>query len=318
MEEYFQSPAPSVSSKRILYTASSWAKSNLIFLQETGSLRAIRPHVSRRDNLQSYLCMMVLDGSGYIEYEGQRYDMKKGDCAFIDCMRSYSHSTGMKKRAADCGNIKNSDRVLPDNAAGEVDKENSIGGLWSLQWVHFYGENMPAIYEKYVERGGLPVFTPENGGQYTDIFSRLYNIAGSEDYIKDMKLNAVLNELLAIIMEQSWHPENKNIGKKRRELVEVKAFLDGHFTEKITLDSLAASFYIDKFYLSKIFKETYGTTINAYILSKRITQAKRFLRFTDLSIDEIGSRVGMNDANYFSRSFKKLEGISPSEYKKTW
>lgn len=88
--------------------------------------------------------------------------------------------------------------------------------------------------------------------------------------------------------------------------------------EKITLDSLAASFYIDKFYMSKIFKETYGTTINAYILSKRITQAKKMLRFTELSIDEIGSRVGMNDANYFSRSFKKLEGISPSEYKRTW
>ena len=285
MEEYFQSPSPSVSSRRILYTASSFAKSNLIFLQETGSLKALRPHVSRRDNLQSYLCMMVLDGSGYIEYEGRHYDMKKGDCAFIDCMRSYSHSTG--------------------------------ADVWSLQWVHFYGENMPAIYEKYIERGGLPVFTPENGERYADIFSNLYNIAGSEDYIRDMKLNALLNELLAVIMEQSWHPENASGGKKRRELVEIKSFLDEHYMEKITLDSLAASFYIDKFYMSKIFKETYGTTINAYILSKRITQAKKMLRFTELSIDEIGSRVGMNDANYFSRSFKKLEGISPSEYKRT-
>ena len=229
---------------------------------------------------------MVLDGSGYIEYEGRHYDMKKGDCAFIDCMRSYSHSTG--------------------------------ADVWSLQWVHFYGENMPAIYEKYIERGGLSVFTPENGERYEDIFSNLYNIAGSEDYIRDMKLNALLNELLAVIMEQSWHPENASGGKKRRELVEIKSFLDEHYMEKITLDSLAASFYIDKFYMSKIFKETYGTTINAYILSKRITQAKKMLRFTELSIDEIGSRVGMNDANYFSRSFKKLEGISPSEYKRTW
>ncbi len=316
MEEYFQSPSPSVSSKRILYTASGWAKNNLIFLQETGSLRAIRPHVSRRANLQSYLCMMVLDGTGYIEYEGQRYDMKKGDCAFIDCMRSYSHSTGMGKRAVDSETEHG--RVLTWDVVSDAKKESVENSLWSLQWVHFYGENMPAIYEKYIERGGLAVFTPENGDRYAEIFSQLYNIAGSEDYIRDMKLNAVLNELLAVIMEQSWHPENKSVGKKRRELVEVKAFLDEHYTEKITLDLLAASFYIDKFYLSKIFKETYGTTINSYILSKRITQAKRLLRFTDLSIDEIGSRVGMNDANYFSRSFKKLEGISPSEYKKTW
>ena len=37
-----------------------------------------------------------------------------------------------------------------------------------------------------------------------------------------------------------------------------------------------------------------------------------------MSVDEIGSRVGMNDANYFSRAFKKIEGISPSEYRKAW
>ena len=316
MEEYFQSPSPSVSSKRILYTASSWAKNNLIFLQETGSLRAIKPHVSKRDNLQSYLCMMVLDGSGYIEYEGRHYEMVKGDCAFIDCMRSYSHSTGMSTKSVTHAVVKS--RTIHESCAYDMEKENMSEGLWSLAWVHFYGENMPAIYEKYIERGGLSVFTPEDGKRYTDIFSRMYAMAGSEDYIRDMKLNALLNELLAVIMEQSWHPENLSGGKKRRELVEVKAFLDEHYTEKITLDALAASFYIDKFYLSKIFKETYGTTINSYILAKRITQAKRLLRFTELSIDEIGSRVGMNDANYFSRSFKKLEGISPSEYKKTW
>lgn len=316
MEEYFQSPSPSVSSKRILYTASSWAKNNLIFLQETGSLRAIKPHVSKRDNLQSYLCMMVLDGSGYIEYEGRHYEMVKGDCAFIDCMRSYSHSTGMGTKSVNHDVVKS--RAMLESREYGMEKENMSEGLWSLAWVHFYGENMPAIYEKYIERGGLPVFTPEDGKRYTGIFSRMYAMAGSEDYIRDMKLNALLNELLAVIMEQSWHPENLSGGKKRRELVEVKAFLDEHYTEKITLDALAASFYIDKFYLSKIFKETYGTTINSYILAKRITQAKRLLRFTELSIDEIGSRVGMNDANYFSRSFKKLEGISPSEYKKTW
>lgn len=316
MEEYFQSPSPSVSSKRILYTASSWAKNNLIFLQETGSLRAIKPHVSKRDNLQSYLCMMVLDGSGYIEYEGRHYEMVKGDCAFIDCMRSYSHSTGMSTKSVTHDVVKS--RTIHESCAYDMEKENMSEGLWSLAWVHFYGENMPAIYEKYIERGGLPVFTPEDGKRYTDIFSRMYAMAGSEDYIRDMKLNALLNELLAVIMEQSWHPENLSGGKKRRELVEVKAFLDEHYTEKITLDALAASFYIDKFYLSKIFKETYGITINSYIFAKRITQAKRLLRFTELSIDEIGSRVGMNDANYFSRSFKKLEGISPSEYKKTW
>ncbi len=300
MEEFFQTPSPSVSSRRILYTPSTWAKSNLIFLQETGSLQAIRPHVSTRHNLQSYLCFVVLEGKGCLEYDGRRYEMAQGDCAFIDCRKRYSHITGS----------------TGESGRNAGDGEGS--GLWSLKWAHFYGANMQAIYDKYLERGGQPVFKPENISVYTELLEKLYELAASEDYIRDMRINSTLSELLAFIMEQSWHPENITISKKRLDLVNVKSYLDEHYTEKISLDDLSSRFFIDKFYLSKIFKDAYGTTINAYVLSRRITEAKKLLRFTDMSIDEIGSRVGMNDANYFSRSFKKLEGISPSEYKRLW
>lgn len=74
----------------------------------------------------------------------------------------------------------------------------------------------------------------------------------------------------------------------------------------------------DKFYLSKMFKETYGTTVNNYLISKRITRAKQLLRFTDMTVDEVSAAVGMGDANYFSRMFRKVEGSSPREYRKQW
>ena len=91
-----------------------------------------------------------------------------------------------------------------------------------------------------------------------------------------------------------------------------------HYTEKIALDDLSEHFFINKFYLSKIFRETYGTTVNNYLISKRITRAKQLLRFTDMTVDEVGAAVGMGDANYFSRMFRKVEGISPREYRKQW
>ena len=50
----------------------------------------------------------------------------------------------------------------------------------------------------------------------------------------------------------------------------------------------------------------------------RITRAKQLLRFTDMTVDEIGVAVGMADANYFSRMFRKVEGSSPREYRKQW
>ena len=78
------------------------------------------------------------------------------------------------------------------------------------------------------------------------------------------------------------------MSRKRMELAAVKEYLDEHYTEKIMLEELAEKFFINKFYLSKIFKETYGTTVNNYLISKRITRAEQRLRFTDMTVDEVG------------------------------
>lgn len=286
MQELFFNNASSVQSERILYTPSSFARGALLHLQEVGSLKALHPHTSMRADLVSYLCFLVLDGEGYLMYEGQQYPLKQGDCVFIDCRRAYSHSTSEH--------------------------------LWSLTWCHFYAPFLPAIYEKYKERGGLPVFHPENVGAFKKILDQLYQLAASSDYIRDMRINESLSALLTLVMQESWNPENSAVSPKRMELVAVKAHMDEHYTEKITLDDLESQFFINKYYLLKIFKETYGTTISSYLISKRITRAKQLLRFTQLTIDEIGCAVGMDGAGYFSRMFKKAEGISPREYRKQW
>lgn len=285
-QELFTPQSPSVHSSRILYTPSPFARTSLLHLQEVGSLQAIRPHTSTRTDLVSFLCLVVLSGSGKLTYEGKDYELKTGDCAFIDCRKAYSHSTS--------------------------------DDLWALQWCHFYAPSLPAVYEKYKERGGLPMFHPEDIKPFTSILTELYDIASSSDYIRDMRINEKLAALLTLLMEQSWHPESVTISRKRMELSAVKDYLDEHYTEKIVLDDLSERFFINKFYLTKIFKETYGTTINSYLISKRITGAKQLLRFTDKTVDEIGNAVGMEDANYFSRMFRKVEGISPSEYRKQW
>ena len=97
-QNYFTNQPSSVSSNRVLYTPSSFARSSLLFLQETGNLVAIRPHTSSRVNLSSFLFFIVTSGSGELEYEGAVYSLSSGDCVFIDCEKAYSHSTGMDGR----------------------------------------------------------------------------------------------------------------------------------------------------------------------------------------------------------------------------
>ena len=157
----------SVDSKRIVYTASPFAKASLLFLQETGSLTALKPHTSTRSKLASYLFFIVVDGQGALEYGGKKISLAPGDCVFIDCMEPYSHITS-----------KN---------------------LWKLQWVHFNGETMPGIYGKYQERGGQPVFRPQNIEEYKNILDAIFSISASEDYLRDMKINEQLSSLLTKI-----------------------------------------------------------------------------------------------------------------------
>ena len=310
----------SVRSSRILYTPSPFARSSLLHLQEVGSLTAIRPHTSKREKLQSYLCFMVEDGEGDLVYEGKTYELRSGDVVFIDCRKAYSHSTGMNLNA----------------------------GLWSLRWCHFYGPSMPAIYAKYCERGGQPVIRGNDMGrradmghgadmargadvarradapcgadvsQYSTILTDIYTLASSSDYIRDMRINGKLNDLLTLLMESSWHREAHTNAPKKMDISSVKSFLDEHYKEKLSLESVASHFFIDKHYLSRLFKEQYGVTLVTYLQQVRITHAKRMLRFTDKSIEEIGLECGIGELNYFSRVFKKLEGVSPSEFRRVW
>lgn len=276
-----------VASSRILYTPSAFARSNLIHLQETGSLKAKKPHTSRRENLTSYLFFLVLSGSGTLEYEKRIIPLQSGDCVFLDCKKPYSHRTS--------------------------------DDLWELAWVHFYGPNMGSIYEKYKERGGRTCFHPKESENYRRLLQELYQIASTEDHVRDMKIFEKLTSLLTLLMEESWHPESsRNNAPKKQNLQHIKEYLDQHYTEKISLDELAERFFINKFYLTRIFKEQFGTSINNYLLKIRITHAKQLLRFTDQTIETISSECGIKDANYFSRMFKKIEGISPGEFRRMW
>ena len=108
--------------------------------------------------------------------------------------------------------------------------------LSDLRYFYFtiYMPSLPAVYEKYKERGGRPVFHPDDLTPFTLLLTDLYNLASSSDYIRDMRINEKLGSLLTLLMEQSWHPESVTVSRKRMELAAVKEYLDEHYTEKIS------------------------------------------------------------------------------------
>ncbi len=279
--------AAAVSSNRILYTPSDFAKSSLLHLQEIGTLKALKAHTSQRDFLNSFLFIVVLDGKGTLDHLGVTYELKAGDCAFVDCRKPYSHTTSED--------------------------------LWTIKWCHFYGPMMASVYEKYLERGGKTVFTPADPGAFADVVERLYASAESDDHIRDMKINEGLNSLCTLLMNESRYPEKVTVkGGKTRSVMDIKEYLERHYNEKITLEQLSRDFFINKYYLARGFKEQFGPSVISYLLNVRITHAKQMLRFTDKSIEDIGLECGIGALHYFSRVFKDVEGVPPSTYRAQW
>ena len=89
-------------------------------------------------------------------------------------------------------------------------------------------------------------------------------------------------------------------------------YINEHITEKISLDCLAQNFYVSKYYLSHRFKDLTGMTITDYIIKRRLTLAKSYLR-QGFSVMLAGERAGFNSNNHFIHTFTKTVGISPKQ-----
>ncbi len=95
----------------------------------------------------------------------------------------------------------------------------------------------------------------------------------------------------------------------------AKRDIEENFSKDISLDDVSRVVNISPYYFSKIFKEESGSNFIEYLTGIRIERAKDLLINSDKSMKEICSLCGYTDPNYFSRSFKKNVGVTPTEYK---
>lgn len=100
-------------------------------------------------------------------------------------------------------------------------------------------------------------------------------------------------------------------------IVKAKEYIHAHFKEPITLEVLATHLKLNKSYLCTIFKKATKDSFCNYTNKVRIKESKKLLRHTNESMTDIALAVGFSSASYFNTIFKKLEGKTPLEYRKT-
>lgn len=173
MEKMFASEGVT-KSDRMLHTPGTFAKKNLLYVQEVGTLQSLAPHVCRRENLDSFLIFEVLEGSGSITTESRTIELHAGECVWIDCHNAFEHISSEEQP-------------------------------WKLAWVHFNGVSAKELYELFRERNELPVFTPleafKLSGMILAILEKLRMNAS------ELEVHSLLTQLVVSCAEQKNEKE---------------------------------------------------------------------------------------------------------------
>ena len=169
------------------------------------------------------------------------------------------------------------------------------------QWLDSFREASLELNQNALFDGGLPVA----------LARRAYHEFCCPDSLSPMVIEGLMLELLAEVSRQKTKPE----GKCPRWLEQVKEKLQADFCEKISLTDLANTVGRHPVHLAAQFRKNYSCTVGDYVRQLRIEFACREIAASEKRLVEIALAAGFSDQGHFSRSFKALIGLTPSEYR---
>jgi|InofroStandDraft_1065614.scaffolds.fasta_scaffold43422_2 AraC-like DNA-binding protein len=187
---------------------------------------------------------------------------------------------------------------------------------WSYVWIGFHGD----AAEKLLGRMGLsfrmPTFSSNCGQQLSALVADMLgqdaqNIGGM------LHLQSQFYQFFGYIAQGLAVQDNFQQGKQNYYVRTAVEFIEQHYADSIKVTDIAESIGVSRSYLVALFQNILGMPPNAYLSGFRISRAKELLTITEMSVGEIASRCGYQDALVFSKAFKHHVGMTPTLYRKT-
>ena len=162
-----------------------------------------------------------------------------------------------------------------------------------------------ALVTRAAIRGG---FSPENAYALSDYYIQAIETASDIPEV-DQIGKTMHEDFVRHVHDSKQYSIHNALVKKCMD------YLDSHLTEHIDLDVLAQELGYTKYYLTRRFKDETGTSISQHILAKRIEYAKNYLMYSRLSILEISKKLQFSSPSHFTYVFRKMTGVTPTEYR---
>ena len=185
-----------------------------------------------------------------------------------------------------------------------------------VYWVHFTGGNVKNILRSYGLTDDKRVFYCGSGLDYQNLFRTMINELQmcKENY--EEVLETYLRLIFIMLKRYFANATKSDNARVVEEIDKATMYFNEHYSEDISIDEYAQNNHVSVSWFIRNFKQCTGSTPMQYILSKRIYNAEILLHDSTYNVTEIAEIVGYDNPLYFSRIFKKVKGISPSEYRK--
>jgi len=226
--------------------------------------------------------ILTLSGKGMLDIAGQSSYLQAGTVAWLDSSMLYSH--GCEPRSSH----------------------------WSYLWLGFVGHGLDTLFDN-LGVGANPVFETAQQHDLRPLFESILREVETGSFLAESRCFALLAQLVSILVSE--RADGDDLSSAVQRLQRVVETVRANLSHAWSVADLAAAANLSQAQLFRRFRQRMGTTPLDWLRHERVSAAKRLLVVTDEKIGAIATKCGYPDPFHFARDFKKLAGVTPSEFR---
>lgn len=227
--------------------------------------------------------ILTLNGKGLLEVNGLSSFLREGTIAWLDSSMLYSH------------------RCEPRHSH------------WSYLWLGFVGHGLDTLFDS-LDVIANPVFEMTNPHDMEALFTGILDEVEGNGFLADSRCFALLAQLISSLVSE--RADGGDLGGAVQRLQRVMEMVRADLNRPWTINEFATAANLSQAQFFRRFRQRMGTTPVDWLRHERINAAKSLLVVTDARIGGIAARCGYPDPFHFARDFKKLVGVTPSEFRR--
>lgn len=270
-----------------------------VYYYSDRNFKTLSPHAH-----DYYECYLFLEGDVTMEImkrdgESEKYKMTPGDLMIVP--PGISHHALMHESDM---NYRRFVFWISKECCNDLLKE-SVDYMYLMQKAE--------AFKKYIYH-----LEPAQFHQVESKFLRLLEETKGQRYATDAFRHICLCDLILTINRIIYDEDHRHAGGDELTLFQnILSFVENNLEEPLSLDDVAAEFFVSKYYVAHLFKDTLGISLHQYIIKKRLSECRNAI-INGGSITTTYERFGFRDYSSFFKAFKKEYGMSPKDYRSVY